>query len=195
MTVDMSDAEVITPNLQPDIAFFQAGNAMGISPSCCFGRSKSVMENRTATEEDRREYYQVFSRVNFIGNGRNARYGYFLADAKSVLVPIKQLDGNGRRRLAQLIAWKMRGPGMLCAADNDRWLPWETNERHPKAFETTGLKLNPAPFTHPNVGLARINNCNIKSYPDKPFGITWNNQIFFDQDCYAQLKLNEYYAE
>ncbi|KAG5303969.1 hypothetical protein I7I50_10902 [Histoplasma capsulatum G186AR] len=136
MTVDMSDAEVITPNLQPDIAFFQAGIAMGISPSCCLGRSKSVMENRTATEGDRREYYQVFSRVNFIGNGRNARYGYFLTDAKSVLVPIKQLDGNGRRRLAQLIAWKMRGPGqmavlpglwylgMLCAADNDRRLPW-----------------------------------------------------------------------
>ncbi|OJD21070.1 hypothetical protein ACJ73_07593 [Blastomyces percursus] len=134
MTVDVGDAATIVDNFRPDIAFFQAGSAMGTSPNRCPGDLKVSWKWgsgwKTALDElDRREFYQVLSQVNYYMKQNNARYGFVLTDTE--LVPIKRLDGNGRLLLAQPIQWETKGPerltillglwylGMLGAANND----------------------------------------------------------------------------
>ncbi|EEH47526.2 uncharacterized protein PADG_03610 [Paracoccidioides brasiliensis Pb18] len=58
------------------------------------------------SEEDRREYKQVLSQVNFNMKQHNARVGLVLTDTE--LVTIKKLDGNGNLLVAQYISWEDR---------------------------------------------------------------------------------------
>lgn len=134
ITIDIGDAAQIIDNFRPDIAFFQADSTLNSSPNRCPGDLKVSWKwaSHWATAlsaEDRREYKQVLSQVNFYMKQHNARYGFVLTDTE--LVPIKRLDGNGNLLVAQSILWEARGQGrltillglwflgMLGAADDD----------------------------------------------------------------------------
>ncbi|KKZ61470.1 hypothetical protein EMCG_00132 [[Emmonsia] crescens] len=134
ITIDIGDAAQIIDNFRPDIAFFQAGSTLNSSPNRCPADLKVSWKwaSNWATvlsAEDRREYKQVLSQVNFYMKQHNARYGFVLTDTE--LVPIKRLDGNGNLLVAQSISWEARGQGrltillglwflgMLGAADDD----------------------------------------------------------------------------
>ncbi|EGE79241.2 hypothetical protein BDDG_02179 [Blastomyces dermatitidis ATCC 18188] len=116
ITIDIGDPAQIIDNFQPDIAFFQADSTLNSSPNRCPGDLKVSWKwaSHWATAlsaEDRREYKQVLSQVNFYMKQHNARYGFVLTDTE--LVPIKRLDGNGNLLVAQPILWEARGQGRL----------------------------------------------------------------------------------
>lgn len=134
ITIDIGDGARIIDNFRPDIAFFQAGSTLNTSPNRCPGDLKVSWKwgsnwCTASAPEDRREYKQVLSQVNFYMKQHKARYGFILTDAE--LVPIKRLNSNGDLLVAQAIPWEARGPGrltillglwylgMLGAADND----------------------------------------------------------------------------
>lgn len=138
ITVDIGDAAQIINQFRPDIAFFRAGSTPNTSPNRCPGDLKVSWKwgSDLATSEvpeDRTEYRQVLSQVNFYMKQHNARYGFVLTDTE--LVPIKRLDANGNLLVARAIPWETAGPGrltillglwylgMLSAADHDWRLP------------------------------------------------------------------------
>lgn len=59
------------------------------------------------TNNERREYRQVFSQLNWYLKQHRARYGFILTDEE--LVAVKRLDNNGNLLLSQSIYWHVGG--------------------------------------------------------------------------------------
>jgi hypothetical protein len=115
VTIDGGGSAKIIDQYRPDVAIFVVGNShpgtnrvpgeMKVS----WKWSSSLID--APRLNDRKEYFQVLSQLNFYLKQHKAQHGFVLTDAE--LVPVKRLDENGHLAIASSIPWATGGPGNL----------------------------------------------------------------------------------
>lgn len=111
ITIDIDDAATIIDNYRSDIAFFRIDSALNFSSNRCSDDLKVSWKweseyRISSMSEDRREFLQVLSQINYYMRQHRARYAFVLSDTE--LISIKRLDENDNLLIAQIISWEAK---------------------------------------------------------------------------------------
>ncbi|OJD18202.1 hypothetical protein AJ78_01760 [Emergomyces pasteurianus Ep9510] len=109
--LDVGEAAVTPGGFKPDTAYYALALAYGTGPNRAPGDIKPSWKWNTALRtgypNQRAEFKQALSQVNYYMNQHKTRYGFLITNLE--LVAIRRLDNNGSLELSTPIPWEAQG--------------------------------------------------------------------------------------